>query len=81
MARAMPGFTAAITMTTPATPLARVQTWADSSRTAWVYPQARIMARAPGTGDAGQGLASQADGGASCYCPCCIISGGILWCC
>jgi hypothetical protein len=20
-------------------------------------------------------------GGASCFCPCCIISGGILWCC
>ena len=26
-------------------------------------------------------LRQEAVEGASCYCPCCIISGGILWCC
>ncbi len=25
--------------------------------------------------------ARKTNGGASCTCPCCIISGGILWCC
>jgi hypothetical protein len=70
MATAMPGFTAEVAMT-PAQPYAMVQAWAESRQKAGVYPQqARMMAREAAT-----------DGGASCYCPCCIISGGILWCC
>ena len=56
-------------------PYAMVQTKTAGSREAFVYPQqarASIMGRQAAAADGG---------GASCYCPCCIISGGILWCC
>jgi hypothetical protein len=74
MANAMPGFTAESAMTS-AQPYAMVQTATESSRGAWVYPQANVMSQA------GARLSQAEGGGASCRCPCCIISGGILWCC
>jgi hypothetical protein len=76
MARAMPGFTAAVATTTLARPHAMVQTVAESSRKAWVYPQARITGA-----DVGLRARAEAEGGASCTCPCCIITGGVLYCC
>jgi hypothetical protein len=45
-----------------------------------VYPQ-QLSRRAPATNLAVNLDLVRDGGGASCYCPCCIISGGILWCC
>lgn len=39
--------------------------------TSSIAPAAFLAAPAP----------REKNGGASCFCPCCIISGGILWCC
>lgn len=46
-----------------------------------VYPQRLLSRRGVGSSLAPDLDLAAEGGGASCTCPCCIISGGILWCC
>jgi hypothetical protein len=45
-----------------------------------IYPQRLSRRGAASTLASDLDMAAES-GGASCTCPCCIISGGILWCC
>jgi hypothetical protein len=75
----MPQFTATASLAV-AQPYPRMGTTRPEDEA--VYPQQLLSRRAAASNLAANlDLAARPDGGASCYCPCCIISGGILWCC